>query len=262
MALFSSEVSNFTGMMPSGAPKLFSGLMGSVGGGTGFNYDPSTGVEYRQFTSSGGPPVGAQPVPLPGARIKPVIATTTGGAPGMGPFGGRMGAPTGVTYQNVEGIPWGTSNPLREKLFGRLGSTASHTLLLHPEKYKPLGPRNTQVARGLSLIDARKEPGIGTAEGSRYWKTLRNEVFGAQETFDPTTGKWTPRVSLRQNAEVQAKRNTLINRALGTPVPSFEGYSPNEAWKERLHRGVSAEHEPTKDTTVPTIQTYEGKYKV
>jgi len=170
-----------------------------------------------------------------------------------------MNAPTGITYQNVPNTPAGQVNPLRTQLFGRLGSTPSHTLLLHPEMYKTLGPKNIQVAKSLSLQDARKEPGTGTAEGVRYWQTLRKELGGAHLKFNPTTGQWKTRTQMRP-VNYEEGASYLINRAMSKlrmGGPEFTGYSPDTAWQTRLKSGIAQESKTEKDVG-STIETYEG----
>jgi len=120
------------------------------------------------------------------------------------------------------------------------------------------GPQSNIVAKGSSLIGARKEPGLGTAEGQRYYQTLRNEVTGANQVFDPLSGKWGSRNMFRWHLN-----QAMMGRAMGSgkqPAP-FEGYSPDESWKQRLTAGISKEHVTEKDVT-PTVEVYEGKSKI
>lgn len=233
--------SNFSGMSP-GSFAVHSNL-------------PPQYVQFGRFS-------GSKPIPLMGAQIRPVIATATGEAPRN--RWDRRGAPTGITYQNLPDIPQGDTNSMRLKLYGRLGSTPSHTLLLHPELNKTLPGGNPslnkydRVSRGYSLINTRARPGQGTAEGVRYTDELRKEVGGAQLHFNPTSGRWQTRASMRP-VNYQQGAEYLINRTMSKlrmGGPEFTGYSTDNAWQNRLKSGTAVESK-TERNVGPTIETYE-----
>mgnify|MGYP001579444828 CR=1 FL=1 len=248
---------SFTGLMP--------GMSGFSGGESLLKAGTVQPAEYRKF----GVFSGSTPIPVwdPRTQIVPVVATTTGLAPRN--RWERMGAPAGITYRNPEDWVWGKKDPLRPQIFGRLGSTRSGTLLLHPELYKPLpGGHPSQqkygrVSKSLSLIDAPKQPAYGTAEGVRYHDILRKEVAGANMHFNPTTGQWQTRKSMLKQ-DYQSQANEMINkhmmkmamkgRFVGEPV--FTGHTINEAWRARLGQGKPAES-ITEKRLEPTLMTAE-----
>jgi len=159
-------------------------------------------------------------------------------------------------YGIVSSYTQGQADPYRQKLFGRLGPTSSHTMTLHPEIQKSFN-NETGAYRAFQnpyvrSTDVRHEPGMGTAEGIRYWKTLRNEVSGANTVFDPLSGKFGNRNMFRFSLN-----NALKGRAIGTP--QFSGYAPDTSWTSRLKQGNATESGSTADTTKATIETYEGR---
>ena len=256
--------------------------IGVASGGTGLNMAKA---EYRQFTSKGGRYTGASAIPTFGAEVIPVIATTTGLAPKN--LWERMGAPAGVTVRNPSEVVrnygitstyrQGVGDPTRLKLFGRLGLTRGHTLMLHPELYKPLGPRNLMVSRGLSMVSARTEPPLGTPEGMRYWNTLRKEVAGAEMVYDPSSMQWGSRNAMRWQLNAMLTPGTVENEAMLTGVSMrrikesreraaaqamFKGYSPDLSWILRVKPGSYTESGPTLDNMPATIRTYEGTQNI
>jgi len=282
MGLINIEQASFSGTAPtggSGASKaLWQAIGASSGGGTRLD---SKRTEYRKLISSGGRYSGSTPIPTFGASVIPVIATTTGEAPKN--RWERMGTPSGVTVRNPTEVvknygitstyQQGVADPNRLKLFGRLGPTASHTLMLHPEMYKPLGPSNLLVAKGLSMIDARSEPKQGTPEGVRYWEQLRKEVSGAEMVYDPLSSTWGSRNMMRWFLNKMMTPGTVENESLLTGTsPSriresrgraaaqemFKGYSPDMSWTLRAKIGQYTESGPTRDDTPATIKTFEG----
>lgn len=180
----------------------------------------------------------------------------------VGGFGMGAEGSAGRTVINPAGSVSGQqlANPYRTQLFGRLGPTSSHTAILHPEYGKSF---NNQEGRYRAFqnpyvrtTDIRKEPAFGTAEGGRYWRTLRKEVMAAQNVYDPLSGKYGNRNLFRGNFNALLK-----GRAMGSQRPEFTGYDPNEAWASRLTKGISKERETQQDVG-PTVQTYEGTTKL
>ena len=257
-----------------------------------WNVDPGD-VEYRQFTSRGGRFAEKANIPTQGARVVPVIATQSGTGPTGKTMGegkdDRMGAPMGFATKNPDVVKrymgitssydQGRMDPNRLQLYGRLGDTASRTLQMHPELYKPLpgghpSMKNTErVSTGYSMITAPTRPSDGSAEGSRYTEILRKEIAGANMVYDPLAGAWGSRNSMRWFLNKLMTPGSVENESMLTGVSPrrvresreraaaqemFKGYSPDMSWMLRLKQGQYQESGPTKDTMAPSIRTYEG----
>jgi len=250
-------------------------------------------VEYRQFTQSGGrfQEKAVIPTLTPQDRIVPVIATQSGTGPEGKTLGewrkDRMGAPIGFASKNPDTVvrymgitsayEQGRMDPNRKQLYGRLGDTGSRTLQMHPELYKSAPgwdpDINFTVDRSYSLINAPTRPGQGTPEGQRYTEILRKEISGANMVYDPLAASWGSRNSLRWFLNKLMTPGSVENESMLTGTsPSriresreraaaqamFKGYSPDLSWMLRLKQGQYQESGPTRDTSAPTISTWEG----